>query len=170
MIHILRLLLGNDCTCFVLFMQAAPSFPSSFPHLFEGKENLRCLIPCAIDQVCLSDVFIWNSWFHLRWTSMTMVISGLRFLCFCKLLALLETSLCSNTPVDIERKKKVIKMICFNQCCQISVFLGYLPCPVLADMVGFSSIIRYGGATKRPIWQDFGSLPWTAIRRQQHCF
>lgn len=31
-------------------VQAAPSFPSSFPHLFEGKENLRCLIPCAIDQ------------------------------------------------------------------------------------------------------------------------
>lgn len=35
-----------------LFMQAVPSFPSSFPHLFSGKENLRCLIPCAIDQVC----------------------------------------------------------------------------------------------------------------------
>ncbi|XP_061364967.1 tryptophan--tRNA ligase, cytoplasmic [Gastrolobium bilobum] len=31
-------------------VQAAPSFPSSFPHLFSGKENLRCLIPCAIDQ------------------------------------------------------------------------------------------------------------------------
>ncbi|KEH17906.1 putative tryptophan--tRNA ligase [Medicago truncatula] len=31
-------------------VQAAPSFPSSFPHLFEGKGNLRCLIPCAIDQ------------------------------------------------------------------------------------------------------------------------
>lgn len=30
--------------------QAAPSFPSSFPHLFSGKDNLRCLIPCAIDQ------------------------------------------------------------------------------------------------------------------------
>ncbi|KAI3976880.1 hypothetical protein MKX01_008738 [Papaver californicum] len=26
---------------------AVPSFPSSFPHLFN---NLRCLIPCAIDQ------------------------------------------------------------------------------------------------------------------------
>lgn len=35
---------------FVL-LQAAPSFPSSFPHLFSGKDNLRCLIPCAIDQV-----------------------------------------------------------------------------------------------------------------------
>jgi len=31
-------------------VQAAPSFPSSFPHLFLGKENPRCLIPCAIDQ------------------------------------------------------------------------------------------------------------------------
>ncbi|KAL3498156.1 hypothetical protein ACH5RR_040888 [Cinchona calisaya] len=31
-------------------VQAVPSFPSSFPHLFSGKENLRCLIPCAIDQ------------------------------------------------------------------------------------------------------------------------
>ncbi|XP_057457480.1 tryptophan--tRNA ligase, cytoplasmic [Lotus japonicus] len=31
-------------------VQAAPSFPSSFPHLFSGKEKLRCLIPCAIDQ------------------------------------------------------------------------------------------------------------------------
>ncbi|GAU20971.1 hypothetical protein TSUD_201200 [Trifolium subterraneum] len=32
-------------------VQAVPSFPSSFPHLFKGKENLRCLIPCAIDQL-----------------------------------------------------------------------------------------------------------------------
>ncbi|KAL8159193.1 hypothetical protein V2J09_000730 [Rumex salicifolius] len=31
-------------------VQAVPSFPSSFPHLFPGKDNLRCLIPCAIDQ------------------------------------------------------------------------------------------------------------------------
>ncbi|CAI0452247.1 unnamed protein product [Linum tenue] len=31
-------------------VQAAPSFPSSFPHLFSGKDDLRCLIPCAIDQ------------------------------------------------------------------------------------------------------------------------
>uniref|UniRef100_A0A161XUP0 tryptophan--tRNA ligase n=1 Tax=Daucus carota subsp. sativus TaxID=79200 RepID=A0A161XUP0_DAUCS len=29
---------------------AVPSFPSSFPHLFPGKDSLRCLIPCAIDQ------------------------------------------------------------------------------------------------------------------------
>ncbi|KAH9799749.1 Tryptophan--tRNA ligase cytoplasmic [Citrus sinensis] len=31
-------------------VQAVPSFPSSFPHLFSGKDHLRCLIPCAIDQ------------------------------------------------------------------------------------------------------------------------
>ncbi|KAK9063060.1 hypothetical protein SSX86_016930 [Deinandra increscens subsp. villosa] len=31
-------------------IQAVPSFPSSFPHLFSGKDKLRCLIPCAIDQ------------------------------------------------------------------------------------------------------------------------
>ncbi|XP_019264987.1 PREDICTED: tryptophan--tRNA ligase, cytoplasmic-like [Nicotiana attenuata] len=27
-----------------------PSFPSSFPHLFSGNDNIRYLIPCAIDQ------------------------------------------------------------------------------------------------------------------------
>jgi hypothetical protein len=32
-------------------VQAAPSFPSSFPHLFGSNDQLRCLIPCAIDQV-----------------------------------------------------------------------------------------------------------------------
>lgn len=31
-------------------VQAAPSFPSSFPHLFGDKNDLQCLIPCAIDQ------------------------------------------------------------------------------------------------------------------------
>lgn len=31
-------------------VQAVPSFPSSFPHLFRGMDDLRCLIPCAIDQ------------------------------------------------------------------------------------------------------------------------
>ncbi|KAG8093153.1 hypothetical protein GUJ93_ZPchr0012g19780 [Zizania palustris] len=31
-------------------VQAVPSFPSSFPHLFSGNDQLRCLIPCAIDQ------------------------------------------------------------------------------------------------------------------------
>ncbi|CAD6341378.1 unnamed protein product [Miscanthus lutarioriparius] len=32
-------------------VQTVPSFPSSFPHLFAGKDQLMCLIPCAIDQV-----------------------------------------------------------------------------------------------------------------------
>lgn len=31
-------------------VQAAPSFSSSFPHIFGTKSNVRCLIPCAIDQ------------------------------------------------------------------------------------------------------------------------
>ncbi|KAJ1286951.1 hypothetical protein BS78_03G391900 [Paspalum vaginatum] len=31
-------------------VQAVPSFTSSFPHLFPGKDQLSCLIPCAIDQ------------------------------------------------------------------------------------------------------------------------
>ncbi|EMS55590.1 Tryptophanyl-tRNA synthetase, cytoplasmic [Triticum urartu] len=31
-------------------VQAVPSFPSSFPHLFSGMEQLCCLIPCAVDQ------------------------------------------------------------------------------------------------------------------------
>mmetsp|Transcript_39938 Transcript_39938/g.105525 ORF Transcript_39938/g.105525 Transcript_39938/m.105525 type:complete len:244 (+) Transcript_39938:95-826(+) len=31
-------------------VQAAPSFPSSFPHIFGGRKDVPCLIPCAIDQ------------------------------------------------------------------------------------------------------------------------
>ncbi len=31
-------------------VQAAPSFSSSFPHLFGEDSDLTCLIPCAIDQ------------------------------------------------------------------------------------------------------------------------
>ena len=31
-------------------IQAAPSFPNSFPHIFGKRKDLRCLIPCAIDQ------------------------------------------------------------------------------------------------------------------------
>ncbi|KAI5082257.1 hypothetical protein GOP47_0002000 [Adiantum capillus-veneris] len=31
-------------------VQAAPSFPTSFPHLFGEKRDIHCLIPCAIDQ------------------------------------------------------------------------------------------------------------------------
>ncbi len=32
-------------------VQAAPCFPTSFPHIFGTQKNIRCLIPCAIDQV-----------------------------------------------------------------------------------------------------------------------
>ncbi|EOD36360.1 hypothetical protein EMIHUDRAFT_455075 [Emiliania huxleyi CCMP1516] len=31
-------------------VQAAPSFPSSFPHIFGTRVDIPCLIPCAIDQ------------------------------------------------------------------------------------------------------------------------
>ena len=31
-------------------IQAAPSFSSTFPKLFDGRTDLPCLIPCAIDQ------------------------------------------------------------------------------------------------------------------------
>jgi len=31
-------------------IQAAPSFPNSFPHMFGDRKDVRCLIPCAIDQ------------------------------------------------------------------------------------------------------------------------
>eukprot|EP01096_Ripella_sp_DP13-Kostka_P009026 TRINITY_DN3405_c0_g1_i1.p1 TRINITY_DN3405_c0_g1~~TRINITY_DN3405_c0_g1_i1.p1 ORF type:complete len:419 (-),score=169.14 TRINITY_DN3405_c0_g1_i1:197-1426(-) len=31
-------------------VQAAPSFPRSFPTVLRGRNELRCLIPCAIDQ------------------------------------------------------------------------------------------------------------------------
>jgi tryptophanyl-tRNA synthetase len=41
---------GSDCIGKLSFVatQAAPSFPSSFPHLLKGDEI--CLVPCAIDQ------------------------------------------------------------------------------------------------------------------------
>jgi len=31
-------------------VQAAPSFPDTFPHIFGTRKDVRCLIPCAIDQ------------------------------------------------------------------------------------------------------------------------
>nr|WCZ58505.1 tryptophanyl-tRNA synthetase [Andalucia godoyi] len=31
-------------------IQAAPSFPSAFPHIFGLRRDVRCLIPCGIDQ------------------------------------------------------------------------------------------------------------------------
>ena len=32
-------------------VQAAPSFSTTFPHIFGGRKDIQCLIPCAIDQV-----------------------------------------------------------------------------------------------------------------------
>lgn len=42
----------SDCIGKIAFpaVQAAPSFSSSFPFIFEGKKDIPCLIPCAIDQ------------------------------------------------------------------------------------------------------------------------
>jgi tryptophanyl-tRNA synthetase len=31
-------------------VQAAPSFPGCFPHIFGDRKDVKCLIPCAIDQ------------------------------------------------------------------------------------------------------------------------
>jgi tryptophanyl-tRNA synthetase len=43
---------SSDCIGKYSFpaIQAAPSFSSSFPHIFDGKSDVPCLIPCAIDQ------------------------------------------------------------------------------------------------------------------------
>ncbi|XP_002122401.2 tryptophan--tRNA ligase, cytoplasmic [Ciona intestinalis] len=42
----------SDCIGKISFpaIQAAPSFSSSFPHIFNGCKDIPCLIPCAIDQ------------------------------------------------------------------------------------------------------------------------
>nr|CAB3267663.1 tryptophan--tRNA ligase, cytoplasmic-like [Phallusia mammillata] len=42
----------SDCIGKISFpaIQAAPSFSSSFPHIFNGRKDIACLIPCAIDQ------------------------------------------------------------------------------------------------------------------------
>ncbi|XP_046564947.1 tryptophan--tRNA ligase, cytoplasmic-like isoform X2 [Haliotis rubra] len=42
----------SDCIGKICFpsIQAAPSFSSSFPDIFNGRNNIPCLIPCAIDQ------------------------------------------------------------------------------------------------------------------------
>nr|GEZ27528.1 tryptophan--tRNA ligase, cytoplasmic [Tanacetum cinerariifolium] len=37
-------------------VQAVPSFPGSFPHLFHVQDKLRYLIPYAIDQFKIDDV------------------------------------------------------------------------------------------------------------------
>ncbi len=43
----------SDCIGKISFpaIQAAPSFSSSFPFIFDKKKDIPCLIPCAIDQV-----------------------------------------------------------------------------------------------------------------------
>ncbi|KAL6478134.1 hypothetical protein MHYP_G00139690 [Metynnis hypsauchen] len=42
----------SDCIGKISFpaIQAAPSFSSSFPQIFNDRKDLQCLIPCAIDQ------------------------------------------------------------------------------------------------------------------------
>uniref|UniRef100_H3A1Z2 Tryptophan--tRNA ligase, cytoplasmic n=1 Tax=Latimeria chalumnae TaxID=7897 RepID=H3A1Z2_LATCH len=42
----------SDCIGKISFpaIQAAPSFSSSFPQIFNGRKDIPCLIPCAIDQ------------------------------------------------------------------------------------------------------------------------
>lgn len=42
----------SDCIGKISFpaIQAAPSFSSSFPHIFNNRKDVPCLIPCAIDQ------------------------------------------------------------------------------------------------------------------------
>ena len=43
----------GDCIGKIAFpaIQAAPSYSNSFPQIFNGKKDIPCLIPCAIDQV-----------------------------------------------------------------------------------------------------------------------
>ncbi|XP_020649248.3 tryptophan--tRNA ligase, cytoplasmic [Pogona vitticeps] len=42
----------SDCIGKISFpaIQAAPSFSTSFPQIFNNKKDIQCLIPCAIDQ------------------------------------------------------------------------------------------------------------------------
>ena len=39
-------------------IQAAPSFSNSFPQIFGATSDVPCLIPCAIDQVCIFDTLL----------------------------------------------------------------------------------------------------------------
>lgn len=43
----------EDCIGKIAFpaIQATPSFPPAFPHMFGVRADIGCLIPCAIDQV-----------------------------------------------------------------------------------------------------------------------
>ena len=45
----------TDCIGKIGFpaVQAAPAFSTSFPSIFAESKEIGCLIPCAIDQVCL---------------------------------------------------------------------------------------------------------------------
>lgn len=47
-------------------IQAAPAVSSTFPFIFESsdKEEIACLIPCAIDQVYTWFFFMLNIWFY----------------------------------------------------------------------------------------------------------
>jgi tryptophanyl-tRNA synthetase len=45
-------------------IQAAPSFSTSFPHIFGTEKNIPCLIPCAIDQVNGLLKIIYTSWVY----------------------------------------------------------------------------------------------------------
>lgn len=46
----------TDCIGKIGFpaVQAAPAFSTSFPLIFGNRKDIRCLIPCAIDQVSYS--------------------------------------------------------------------------------------------------------------------
>ena len=51
----------SDCIGKISFpsIQASPSFSSSFPEIFNGRKDIPCLIPCAIDQV-ISRLLVWR--------------------------------------------------------------------------------------------------------------
>lgn len=64
----------SDCIGKISFpaIQASPSFSSSFPEIFNGRSDIPCLIPCAIDQVSCNSItgtriFIRNNNKTLTW-------------------------------------------------------------------------------------------------------
>lgn len=61
----------SDCIGKISFpaIQASPSFSSSFPEIFNGRSDIPCLIPCAIDQV----------WFIIFWFNVFMQWKSLIF-------------------------------------------------------------------------------------------
>lgn len=46
-------------------IEAAPCFSSSFPLIFGKREDIPCIIPCAIDQVCL---LLESTYFYFNFT------------------------------------------------------------------------------------------------------